>query len=401
MPSPFQPDARPSPASRRPPIAIRFVAAAAALALVIAATAARAQAPVITLPAPEIAARAFLLFDTQSGQILAGQNIQERVEPASLTKLMTAYLVFGALRDCKISPEQVVPVSERAWRADGSRMFIEPKKPVNVEELVRGMIIQSGNDACIALSEVVAGSEDVFVQLMNREAQRLGMKNTSFRNSTGLPDPQHYSTARDLATLASSLIRDFPDQYKYYSMREFRYNNITQQNRNRLLWLDPTVDGMKTGYTENAGYCLIASARRGQRRMMAVVLGTASDAARAQEAQKLLNFGFQIYDGVRVYEKNATVNTLKVWKGSPSDLKAVLANDLVVSVPAGSGDKIKAEFIGQEPLIAPVSRGQRVGTVKVILDGKSIAEYPVLAQENVAVAGFFGRMWDTMRLWFK
>ena len=350
---------------------------------------------------PAIAARAWLLMDASSGQVLQSQAPDERVEPASLTKLMTAYLVFGALRDRKISPEQVVPVSERAWRADGSRMFIEPKKPVKVEELVRGMIIQSGNDACIALSEVVAGSEDVFVQLMNREAQRLGMKNTSFRNSTGLPDPQHYSTARDLATLASSLIRDFPDQYKYYSMREFRYNNITQQNRNRLLWLDPTVDGMKTGYTENAGYCLIASARRGQRRMMAVVLGTASDAARAQEAQKLLNFGFQIYDGVRVYEKNATVNTLKVWKGSPSDLKAVLADDLVVSVPAGSGDKIKAEFIGQEPLIAPVSRGQRVGTVKVILDGKSIVEYPVVAQENVAIAGFFGRMWDTMRLWFK
>jgi serine-type D-Ala-D-Ala carboxypeptidase (penicillin-binding protein 5/6) len=350
---------------------------------------------------PAIAARAWLLMDASSGQVLQSQAPDERVEPASLTKLMTAYLVFGALRDRKISPEQVVPVSERAWRADGSRMFIEPKKPVKVEELVRGMIIQSGNDACIALSEVVAGSEDVFVQLMNREAQRLGMKNTSFRNSTGLPDPQHYSTARDLATLASSLIRDFPDQYKYYSMREFRYNNITQQNRNRLLWLDPTVDGMKTGYTENAGYCLIASARRGQRRMMAVVLGTASDAARAQEAQKLLNFGFQIYDGVRVYEKNATVNTLKVWKGSPSDLKAVLSDDLVVSVPAGSGDKIKAEFIGQEPLIAPVSRGQRVGTVKVILDGKSIVEYPVVAQENVAIAGFFGRMWDTIRLWFK
>ncbi len=350
---------------------------------------------------PTIAARAWLLMDASSGQVLQSQAPDERVEPASLTKLMTAYIVFGALRERKLSPEQVVPVSERALRADGSRMFIEAKKPMNVEELVRGMIIQSGNDACIALAEVVAGSEEVFVQLMNREAQRLGMKNTSFRNSTGLPDPQHYSTARDLAILASSLIRDFPDRYKYYSMREFRYNNITQQNRNRLLWLDPTVDGMKTGYTENAGYCLVASARRGQRRMISVVLGTASDAARAQEAQKLLNFGFQIYDGVRVYEKNATVSTLKVWKGSPSELKAVVANDLVVSVPAGAGDRIKAEFVGQEPLLAPVSGGQRVGIVKVLLDGKSIAEYPVVAQENVGVAGFFGRMWDTLRLWFK
>ncbi|MBM3345360.1 MAG: D-alanyl-D-alanine carboxypeptidase [Betaproteobacteria bacterium] len=357
-------------------------------------------APALAAP-PAIAARAWLLMDAGSGQVLQSQAPDERVEPASLTKLMTAYLVFGALRDRKIKPEQLVPVSERAWRADGSRMFIEPKKPANVEELVRGMIVQSGNDACIALAEAVAGSEDVFVQLMNREAQRLGMKNTSFRNSTGLPDPQHYSTARDLAILASSLIRDFPEQYKYYSMREFRYNNITQQNRNRLLWLDPTVDGMKTGYTENAGYCLIASARRGQRRMMSVVLGTASDASRAQEAQKLLNFGFQIYDGVRVYEKNAAVSTLKVWKGSPSELKAVVARDLVVSVPAGAGDRVRAEFIGQEPLIAPVAGGQRIGTVKVLLDGRALGEYPVVAQDSVAVAGFFGRMWDTMRLWVK
>jgi D-alanyl-D-alanine carboxypeptidase (penicillin-binding protein 5/6) len=350
---------------------------------------------------PAIAARAWLLMDANSGQILQSQAPDERVEPASLTKLMTAYLVFSALRDRKISLEQVVPVSERAWRADGSRMFIEPKKPVNVEELIRGMIIQSGNDACIALAEVIAGSEDVFAQLMNKEAQRLGMKNTSFRNSTGLPDPQHFSTARDLALLASSLIRDFPEQYKYYSMRDFRYNNITQQNRNRLLWLDPTVDGMKTGYTENAGYCLIATARRGPRRMLSVVLGTASDAARAQEAQKLLNFGFQIYDGVKLYDRNATVTTLKVWKGSPSELKAVVASDLVISVPTGMADKVKAEFSGQEPLIAPVAAGQRIGTIKVQLDGKPLGEFPLVAPENVAVAGFFGRLWDTVRLWFK
>ena len=373
------------------------LAALAAFLVVSSAPAFAADAPA----PPAIAARAWLLMDAQSGQVLQSQAPDERVEPASLTKLMTAYLVFSALRDRKISLEQAVPVSERAWRADGSRMFIELRKPVNVEELIRGMIIQSGNDACIALAEAVAGSEDVFVQLMNREAQRLGLKNTSFRNSTGLPDPQHYSTARDLALLATSLIRDFPEQYKYYSMREFRYNNITQQNRNRLLWLDPSVDGMKTGFTENAGYCLIASARRGPRRMLSVVLGAASDAARAQEAQKLLNFGFQLYDGVRVYEKNATVNMLKVWKGSSSELKAVVANDLVVSVPSGWGNKVKAEFIGQEPLIAPVAAGQRVGTVKVLLDGKSVGEYPVMAQDNVAVAGFFGRMWDTMRLWFK
>ena len=361
-----------------------------------------AEASAADVPSPPaIAARAWLLMDANSGQILQSQAPDERVEPASLTKLMTAYLVFSALRDRKISLEQTVPVSERAWRADGSRMFIEPKKPVNVEELIRGMIIQSGNDACIALAEVIAGSEDVFAQLMNKEAQRLGMKNTSFRNSTGLPDPQHFSTARDLALLASSLIRDFPEQYKYYSMRDFRYNNITQQNRNRLLWLDPTVDGMKTGYTENAGYCLIATARRGPRRMLSVVLGTASDSARAQEAQKLLNFGFQIYDGVKLYERNAAVTTLKVWKGSPSELKAVVASDLIISVPTGMADKVKAEFSGQEPLIAPVAAGQRVGTIKVQLDGKPLGEFPLVAPESVAVAGFFGRLWDTVRLWFK
>ena len=373
------------------------------LALLLAAlTLGPTAASAADIPSPPaIAARAWLLMDANSGQILQSQAPDERVEPASLTKLMTAYLVFSALRDRKISLEQTVPVSERAWRADGSRMFIEPKKPVNVEELIRGMIIQSGNDACIALAEVIAGSEDVFAQLMNKEAQRLGMKNTSFRNSTGLPDPQHYSTARDLALLASSLIRDFPEQYKYYSMRDFRYNNITQQNRNRLLWLDPTVDGMKTGYTENAGYCLIATARRGPRRMLSVVLGTASDAARAQEAQKLLNFGFQIYDGVKLYDRNATVTTLKVWKGSPSELKAVVANDLVISVPTGMTDKVKAEFVGQEPLIAPVAAGQRIGTLKVQVDGKPLGEFPLVAPENVPVAGFFGRLWDTVRLWFK
>jgi D-alanyl-D-alanine carboxypeptidase (penicillin-binding protein 5/6) len=370
--------------------------------VVVCAHAASFSAAATDAPAPpSVAARAWLLMDAQSGQVLHSQAPDERVEPASLTKLMTAYLVFSALRDRKISPEQAVPVSERAWRADGSRMFIEPKKPVSVEELVRGMIIQSGNDACIALAEAVAGSEDVFAQLMNREAQRLGMKNTSFRNSTGLPDPQHYSTARDLALLAVSVIRDFPEQYKYYSMREFRYNNITQQNRNRLLWLDPAVDGVKTGYTENAGYCLIASARRGQRRMMSVVLGTASDAARAQEAQKLLNFGFQLYDGVRLYEKNATVSTLRVWKGSPSELKATVASDLVISVPSGAGGRVKAQFVGQEPLIAPVSAGQRIGAIRVSLVERLLGEFAVVAQESVAVAGFFGRAWDTVRLWFK
>jgi D-alanyl-D-alanine carboxypeptidase (penicillin-binding protein 5/6) len=361
-------------------------------------------AQAIDLPsAPPVAARAWLLMDTQSGQIVQSQAADERVEPASLTKLMTAYVVFAAIKEKRISLTQTVPVSERAWKAGGSRMFIEPRKPVTVEELIHGMIIQSGNDACIALAELVAGSEELFAQLMNKEAQRLGMKNTSFMNSTGLPDPKHFTTARDLATLASALIRDFPEQYgKYYSMKEYRYNNITQQNRNRLLWLDPNVDGMKTGFTDNAGYCLIASAKRGSRRLLSVVLGTASDSMRAQESQKILNFGFQFYDSVRLYEKGQTVSALKVWKGSLSELNAgSLQGDITISVPRGTADKIKAEFVGMEPIVAPVSAGQRVGMVKVTLEGKPIAEYPVVALENIAVAGIFGRTWDTMRLWFK
>ena len=280
-------------------------------------------------------------------------------------------------------------------------MFIDPKKPVVVEDLIRGMIVQSGNDACIALAEAVAGSEDVFVQIMNREAARLGMKNTSFANASGLPDPKHYSTARDLAMLTATLLRDFPEQYKYYSIREFRYNNITQNNRNRLLWLDPAVDGVKTGHTDAAGYCLIASALRGPRRLLTVVMGANSESLSAQESQKLLNFGFQLFDSVRVYAKGQTISTLKVWKGSERELEAGVASDLVVSIPRGMSDHVKARFQGKEPIIAPVSAGQPVGTITVMLDNRVLGEYPVVAASDIAVAGFFGRLWDTMRLWFQ
>jgi len=370
-----------------------------ALAAVLCALSLPAGAQV---PAPPpVAARAWLLMDAASGQLLASQGEHERAEPASLTKLMTAYLTFAALRAKTLQPGQTVPVSERAWRAEGSRMFIEPRKPVTVEELIHGMIVQSGNDACIALAEAVAGSEDVFVQMMNREAHRLGMKDTSFANSTGLSATNHYSSAYDMALLASAVIRDFPEYYRYYSIREYRYNNITQPNRNRLLWLDPNVDGVKTGHTENAGYCLIASAKRGTRRMLSVVLGTASENVRAQESQKLLNFGFQFYDGVRLYDKGATVSTVQVWKGSERILKAGLESELSVSVPKGMADKVKADLVSQQPLLAPVSAGQRVGTLRITLESKPIGEYPVVALENVAVAGIFGRAWDTVRLWFR
>lgn len=355
--------------------------------------------------APAVAARSWLLLDFSSGQELAGLNAAERVEPASLTKLMTAYLTFAALKQGSLKAEQVVPVSERAWKAQGSRMFIEPKRPVKVDELLRGMIVQSGNDACIALAEAVAGSEEAFVQQMNREAQRLGLQNTQFRNATGLPDPQHYSTAHDLALLAAAVIRDFPDFYPLYSLKSYSYNNITQSNRNRLLWLDPQVDGVKTGHTEGAGYCLIASAKRGARRLLAVVLGTASDAVRAQEAQKLLNYGFQSYDGVKLYELNQTVSQLRVFKGERSSVRAGFNSEFALSVPKGQAGLIKVQLVSQQPLVAPVSLGQHVATLKVFLgkgeEMQAWGEYPLVALETVPVAGIFGRAWDTIRLWFE
>lgn len=363
------------------------------------ATAALAQSA--SSSAPAVAAKSYLLLDFHSQQALAGRNPDARVEPASLTKLMTAYLTFAALRQKQIQPTQTVPVSERAWKAEGSRMFIEPRKPVTVDELMRGMIVQSGNDACIALAELIAGSEQTFAQQMNREAQRLGMKNTHFVNSTGLPNPQHYSTAHDLALLASAIIRDFPEYHPLYSTREYRYNNITQANRNRLLWTDPTVDGMKTGYTENAGYCLITSARRGERRLVSVVLGAASEAARAAESQKLLNYGFQFYDSVKLYEKSRPVASLRVWKGSGNNVNVGFPGDLYVSPPKGQADKLKAVLESEQPLFAPIGVGQRIGTMKLSLDGKPYAEYPVIALEAVTLAGVLGRGWDSIRLLFK
>ncbi len=361
--------------------------------------------PVLALadvpPPPAIAAKAWLLYDFTSAQAIVSEKQDERFEPASLTKLMTAYLAFSALKQKTLTPEEVVPVSERASKAPGSRMFIEPAKPVSVDELLRGMIVQSGNDACIALAEAIAGSEDVFAQMMTREAQRLGMKNTNFTNASGLPDPKHYSTAHDLGLLAAALIRDFPEYYPLYALREYRYNNITQPNRNRLLWLDPNADGMKTGYTENAGFCLIGSSKRGPRRLLSVVLGASSDNARVQESQKLLNYGFQYYDAVKLYDKDQAVSTLEVLKGTENRLKAGFQSDFYVSVPRGLADQLKADLVSIQPLVAPISVGQKVGTVKVALQGKPLGEFPVVALENVAIAGFFGRTWDGMRIWFK
>lgn len=373
---------------------LRNLAACLALLLSGAALAAAPQPPTVD-------ARAWLLLDVTSGQAIASRNPQERIEPASLTKLMTAYITFAALKGRSLALGQTVRVSERAWHAVGSRMFIEPRKPVTVEELLHGLIIQSGNDASIALAEAVAGSEPAFVERMNREAGRLGMANTNFMNSSGMPGPGHYSTAGDLALITSALIRDYPEYYKLYSEREYRYNDITQRNRNQLLWLDPNVDGVKTGHTESAGYCLIASAQRGGRRLVSVVIGTVSERLRARESQKLLNFGFQSYDALRLYEKGDAIGKLQVWKGSERELKAGVAADLYVTVPKGTADKLQAELVSQQPLIAPVGAGQRVATLRVSHEGKPLAEYPVIALESIAAAGFLSRAWDSMRLWFR
>jgi serine-type D-Ala-D-Ala carboxypeptidase (penicillin-binding protein 5/6) len=368
------------------------------LSLLVLSCAAHAAPP----PAPSIVGRSWVVGDLSSGQVLVAQKAEERVEPASLTKLMTAYVVFGALRDKKLALDQQVNVSERAWRAPGSRMFIQPRRPVTVDELIRGMVVQSGNDACIALAEAAAGAEDVFVQLMNREAARLGMKDTRFINATGLPDAQHYSTGHDLYLLAAALIRDFPNEYaQYYSQKEFRYNNISQANRNRLLWLDPSVDGVKTGHTEAAGYCLIASSHRGGRRLLSVLLGSTSEAARAQESLKLLNWGYQFFDSVKLYAAGEAVKSLQVWKGAANAVKAGFRADLVITVPKGEADKLKAELVSQQPLVAPVAQGQRVGTLRVTHDGAALGEFPLVALETVSAAGIFGRAWDTLRLWLK
>ncbi len=376
---------------------------AALLASVCLMSAALAQ----SLPPPTIAARSWILLDATSGQVIASQDPNSRVEPASLTKIMTAYLTFAALKDKKIDINQLVSVSVRAWKVDASssKMFIDPATPVKINDLLYGLMVQSGNDAAVALAEAVAGDEDAFVKLMNREAERMGMRSTHFANPHGLPHPENYSTAQDLATLASRVIADFPEFYKIDSVKSFTYNKITQPNRNRLLWLDPTVDGMKTGHTEAAGYCMIASAHRpngnSERRLISVVLGTSSDQARTQESQKLLNWGFQNFDTVKLYNKGQTIAKPEIWKGSKSEVRIGFANDVLVTVPKGVAGKLKPVLERRDPLVAPIQENGRVGTLKMTVDGKTLLELPVVALEEVSQATVFGRAWDSIRLWLK
>ncbi|PKO92661.1 MAG: peptidase [Betaproteobacteria bacterium HGW-Betaproteobacteria-1] len=371
-----------------------FLAASLAFASTIAVA---ADIP----PPPSMAVKSYVLLDVNSNRFIAEENAAMRVEPASLTKVMTAYLTFKALKNGHLQPDQQVPVSTYAWKAEGSRMFIEPNRPVTVEELIHGVIIQSGNDASIALAEAIGGSEEVFAQLMNQEAKRLGMNNSNFMNSTGLPDPDHYTTAHDLAILAAALIQDYPEQYqRLYSVKEYTYNNITQPNRNLLLWRDPHVDGIKTGHTKAAGYCLMTSAKRGDMRLISVVLGATSENARAAESQKLLNYGFQFYESQLVYKAGAAISELKVWKGKDNTLAAMVAEDLYITLPKGEYSRVKATLTTQQPLIAPIKAGQEVGTIEFALDGKVIDSQKLVASKDVGIAGFFGRLWDTIRLWF-
>ncbi len=363
-----------------------------------------AQAP----QPPDVAAKSYLLLDMTSNQVLAAREPDARIDPASLTKLMTAYVVFGAIRDKKLALDQVLPISKRAWderKGGASVMFIDTKMSVKVDDLLKGMIVQSGNDASVALAEGVSGSVESFVDTMNREAQRMGLKNTAFKNTTGITEPGHYTTARDMSVIASRIIRDFPQFYPYYSIKEFRFNNITQPNRNLLLRRDVSVDGMKTGHTEAAGYCLITSAQRdfpnGKRRLLSVLLNTTSMEARANESQRLLNWGYQAFDALKLFDGGQPVVTPEVWKGESRQVKLGSPQPLYVTVPKGDADKVKTQIERIDPLVAPLAKGQSVGKLKVTAGSTVIAETPLVVLDGVEQAGIFGRAWDAIRLWIK
>jgi D-alanyl-D-alanine carboxypeptidase (penicillin-binding protein 5/6) len=383
----------------------RWMQALLAPLLVLFSLAATAQVP----QPPEIAARSYLLMDVSANQVLAAREPDSPVEPASLTKLMTGYLVFDALRAKKLTLQQTLPVSERAWKMPGSRMFIDPKMQVPVEDLIKGMIVQSGNDATMALAEAVGGTAEHFVELMNQQAKALGMKNTGFKNPEGLTAPGHTTTARDLGILATRLMQDFPEYVGYYKIQKYRYQGTptaNDTNRNTLLFRDPTVDGLKTGHTDAAGYCLIATAKRDfpnlqGRRLVAIVLGANSEIARANEAQKLLNWGYTAYEGLKLFDANQPVLEAPVWKGTEKTVKLGQPTPIVLAVPAGTGAQIKTQVARPDPLVAPFTKGQQVGTLKILAGQQVLREVPLVALQAVEQAGIFGRAWDAMRLWIK
>lgn len=346
--------------------------------------------------APSIAAKSYILQDFASGRVIAESNSEERLPPASITKLMTAYVVSHELAAGNIHLADNVLISEKAWRMVGSRSFIEVNTKVPVEVLLRGMIIQSGNDAAVALAEHIAGSEDTFAQMMNQYAQQLGMFNTNYRNSTGLPDPDHYTTAKDIAILSAAIIRDFPDHYKWYAEKEYKYNDITQHNRNKLLWRDSSVDGLKTGHTEEAGYCLAASAVRSDMRLISVVLGTRSDNARAQETQKLFNYGFRFFETHELYPALTRIADSKVWKGNEKQVELGLAKPLSVTVPRGQYKELVASTNIQQPIVAPILEGAQLGEVEIRLGDELIAKENLVAVKAVEQGGWWRRLLDSL-----
>jgi D-alanyl-D-alanine carboxypeptidase (penicillin-binding protein 5/6) len=390
-----------------------FAALLVSLSLSVAA-----QAP----QPPEIAARSYLLMDVTANQILGAKDIDSPLEPASLTKLMTAYLVFDALRSKKVDLKQTFPVSERAWKMPGSRMFIDPKMQVPVEDLIKGMIVQSGNDATMALAEGVGGTVEHFVQLMNDQAKALGMKSTGYKNPEGLTEAGHTTTARDLSILAIRLMADFPDYVGFYAIKKYRYPGTpaaNDSNRNLLLFRDPTVDGLKTGHTDAAGYCMVATAKRdfpnlvtpgapagtpaatGSRRLLSIVLGADSENSRANESQKLLNWGYTAFEAVKLFDAGQAVSTPNVWKGTAATVKLGRPQAIVIAVPTGTAAKLKTQVLRTDPLIAPITKGQQMATLRVLAGDQPVVDVPLLALDAVEQAGILGRAWDAMRLWIR
>lgn len=359
--------------------------------------------PATIPPAPILAAKAYLLYDYNSSQILVNQNGNARLAPASLTKLMTAYLTFDALKHNTLTLQQKLTVPLAAVRntPGESRMLLTAGQSVTVDDLLHGLIVQSGNDAAITLAQNIAGSDTGFVDMMNKEAIRLGMTNSHFTNPVGMPDAQHYSSATDLAVLSAAIVRDYPEYYPLFALREFTFNKVSQANLNRLLWIEPYADGMKTGHTDTAGYCIVGSAKRGDHRLIAVLFGADSDTLRANESQKLLNYGFQNFDAVRLYQKNQPVTQVRVWKGTDSHVELGFRQDMFLTIPKGMQDQLKATLESNQPIFAPLSSGQRLGTLKLALTGKPYAEFPLVTLDSITLANVFARGWDSIRLFFQ
>ena len=350
--------------------------------------------------APTVNASGYLLVDVESGQTLSENNADARLEPASLTKIMTAHVVFSEIKAGRIALQDMVLISEKAWKMQGSKMFIEVNKQVSVEKLLKGLIIQSGNDAAVALAEHVAGSEEAFAELMNKHAAQLGMNGTNFVNASGMPDENHYTTPRDIALVTESTILEFPELYKWYAEREYTYNKITQPNRNRLLWQDESVDGVKTGHTAAAGYCLVSSAKRDGSRLIAVIMGTKSDSARVAESRKLLNWGFRFFETSTLFKQGDELKSVKIWKGEKDNLSVGVGDDVVIRYPRDMKDQLKAKISLSTPLEAPVSKGQKIGVINVMLQDDKLKTIPLIALEDVKEAGIFGWLMDTVLLWF-